>query len=77
LNELERDNHTITMKFEETLNKFNEQLQKKNEEILFLKESYKEQKKSIELEHEMLSNSLYEMSMHFISLRNDMLGKFI
>jgi len=77
LNELESDNQTITLKFEESLNKYNEQLQKKNEEILFLKESYKEQKKSIELEHEMLSNSLYEMSMHFISLRNDMLGKFI
>ena len=76
MNQLEKDNESITSKLEENLSIYNEQLFKKNEEILFLKESYKEQKKRIELEHEMLSNSLYEMSLHFISLRNDMLGKF-
>ena len=60
----------------ENLQKYNKQLLKKNEDLIFLKESYKEQKTKIDHEHEMLSNSLFEMSMQFITLRNEILGKY-
>ena len=74
---MEKEIKIITKKMEDNLYKFNEQLLKKHDDILFLKESCNEQKTRIDLEHEMLSNCLFDMSMQFISLRNEMFGKFV
>ena len=66
----------IILKMEENLEKYNTQLLIKQNNILLLKESYNEQRSRIEIEHEMLSDCLFDMSMKFSSLRNEMLGKF-
>lgn len=65
----------MNVQMDDLSNKYSEKLAKKQQEIAFLKDSYKEQRSRVEIEHEMLSNSLYEMSMQFVALRNQIYGK--
>ena len=72
---MESNIKSINLKTEGILEIYKQKLLKKNKEIIFLKESYNEQKSKIELEHGMLSNSLFEMSMQFITIRNEIQKK--
>ena len=72
---MEANIKSINLKTEGILEIYKQKLLKKNKEIIFLKESYNEQKSKIELEHGMLSNCLFEMSMQFITLRNEIQKK--
>lgn len=46
-----------------------------NDDVNFYKQSFKEQKDRINREHELISTSLYELAMQFMSLKNELQKK--
>ena len=53
----------------------NQDLQKKSEDLDFYKRSYEEQKNRVNKEHEMISSSLYELALQFMSLKTELQKK--
>jgi hypothetical protein len=48
---------------------------KRSEDLDFYKRSYEEQKNRVNKEHEMISSSLYELALQFMSLKNELQKK--
>ena len=46
--------------------------EKEKEDINFYKKSYEEQKLRVNEEHKLISDSLYKLAIHFISLKDDL-----
>jgi hypothetical protein len=53
----------------------NQDLAKRSEDLDFYKRSYEEQKNRVNKEHEMISSSLYELALQFMSLKNELQKK--
>lgn len=59
----------------ESSDKFNEEITKRNDDLEFYKRSYEEQKNRVNKEHEMISSSLYELALQFMTLKNELQKK--
>lgn len=68
---LESENKSIRVQLNQNVDKLNVELQKKTEDLDFFKKSYEEQKLRIHEEHELISNSLYELAIQFMGLKNE------
>jgi hypothetical protein len=53
----------------------NQDIVKRSEDLDFYKRSYEEQKNRVNKEHEMISSSLYELALQFMSLKNELQKK--
>ena len=72
LKNLEADVKNLNSALEECSGKFNEELVKRNDDMEFYKKSYEEQKNRVNKEHELISSSLYELALQFMSLKNEL-----
>jgi len=55
--------------------KNNQENAKFSEDLEFYKRSYEEQKNRVNREHELISASLYELALQFMSLKNELQKK--
>ena len=59
----------------DNLEKYNDEMLKRSEDLEFYKRSYEEQKNRVNREHELISSSLYELALQFMSLKNELQKK--
>ena len=55
----------------------NQDILKRTEDLEFYRRSYEEQKNRVNKEHEMISSSLYELALQFMSLKNELQKKMV
>jgi len=72
---LETDNKNVHSQFNENVEKYNNDISKRSEDLEFFKRSYEEQKNRVNREHELISTSLYELALQFMSLKNELQKK--
>lgn len=60
---------------QDSVEKFNQDIIKRSEDLNFYKTSYEEQKNRVNREHELISSSLYELALQFMSLKNELQKK--
>lgn len=72
---LEQDNKGILAQMQDNLDKYNDEMMKRSEDLEFYKRSYEEQKNRVNREHELISTSLYELALQFMSLKNELQKK--
>lgn len=48
---------------------------KRSEDLEFYRRSYEEQKNRVNREHELISSSLYELALQFMTLKNELQKK--
>ena len=60
---------------QDSVEKFNQDIIKRSEDLEFYKRSYEEQKKRVNTEHELISSSLYELALQFMSLKGELQKK--
>lgn len=75
LSTLEVLNQNLTNRLNETEDRFNQEILKRSEDLEFYRRSYEEQKGRVNKEHELISSSLYELALQFMSLKNDLQKK--
>jgi hypothetical protein len=49
--------------------------EKMSEDLEFFRRSYEEQNSKVNKEHEIISNSLYDLALQFMTLKNDLQKK--
>ena len=69
------ENENYTQNLQDSVEKFNQDIMKRSEDLEFYKRSYEEQKLRVNKEHELISNSLYELALQFMSLKNELQKK--
>ena len=69
---IESDNKNILSQMQDNLEKYNDEMLKRSEDLEFYKRSYEEQKNRVNREHELISTSLYELALQFMSLKNEL-----
>jgi len=52
--------------------KFNADLNKRTEDMEFYKRTFDEQKVRVNREHELITSSLYELALQFMSFKNEL-----
>ncbi len=57
---------------QDSVHKFNQDIVKRSEDLEFYKRSYEEQKIRVDREHELISSSLYELALQFMSLKTEL-----
>jgi hypothetical protein len=57
---------------QDSVQKFNQDIVKRSEDLEFYKRSYEEQKIRVDREHELISSSLYELALQFMSLKTEL-----
>jgi hypothetical protein len=60
---------------QDSVDKFNNDITKRSEDLEFYKRSYEEQRNRVNREHELISTSLYELALQFMSLKNELQKK--
>ena len=60
---------------QDSVDKFNHDIIKRSEDLEFYKRSYEEQKNRVNREHELISSSLYELALQFMSLKSELQKK--
>lgn len=75
LKTLENESKNFNNILQECSEKFNDEISKKNEDLEFYKKSYEEQKGRVNKEHELISNSLYDLALQFMGLKNELQKK--
>ena len=55
--------------------KIEQDLIKRSEDLEFYRRSYEEQKNRVNKEHELISTSLYDLALQFMSLKNELQKK--
>lgn len=68
----ESENKSLMIQLQENFEKYNIEIQQRNEDLEFLKRAYDDQHNKMAREHEMISSSLYEMTLQFMTLKNEM-----
>ena len=71
----EEDINNLTNALTDSSDKFNEEITKRSEDLEFYKKSYEEQKSRVNKEHELISASLYDLALQFITLKNELQKK--
>ena len=69
---LEKDSYSLNENMQDSVNKFNQDIVKRSEDLEFYKRSYEEQKIRVDREHELISSSLYELALQFMSLKAEL-----
>jgi chromosome segregation ATPase len=69
---LENENKNLLKKLQENLDKYNTEITQRGEDLEFLKRAYEDQKNKLSREHDMLSSSMYEMVVQFMTIKNEM-----
>jgi|LauGreDrversion4_2_1035121.scaffolds.fasta_scaffold1341500_1 hypothetical protein len=72
---LELENKNVMSQMQDNLDKYNDEMLKRSEDLEFYKRSYEEQKNRVNREHELISTSLYELALQFMSLKNELQKK--
>jgi hypothetical protein len=72
---IESDSKNINSNMQDSVEKFNQDIIKRSEDLEFYKRSYEEQKNRVNREHELISSSLYELALQFMSLKNELQKK--
>ena len=72
---IELENKNISSQIQDNLDKYNDEMLKRSEDLEFYKRSYEEQKNRVNREHELISTSLYELALQFMSLKNELQKK--
>lgn len=72
---LENESKNFNSILQECSEKFNDEIIKKNEDLEFYRKSYEEQKGRVNKEHELISNSLYDLALQFMGLKNELQKK--
>ena len=72
---IELENKNILSQMQDNLDKYNDEMLKRSEDLEFYKRSYEEQKNRVNREHELISTSLYELALQFMSLKNELQKK--
>ena len=75
LKNIELENKNILSQMNDNLEKYNDEMLKRSEDLEFYKRSYEEQKNRVNREHELISSSLYELALQFMSLKNELQKK--
>lgn len=75
ISSLENEIKSLNTAWIDSSEKFNLEIQKRNEDLEFYKRSYEEQKNRVNKEHELISSSLYELALQFMSLKNELQKK--
>ncbi len=69
------ENESLNYNLQESIERFNQDILKRSEDLEFYKRSYEEQKNRVNKEHELISNSLYELALQFMSMKNELQKK--
>lgn len=72
---IEQENKNMMSQMQDNLDKYNDEMLKRSEDLEFYKRSYEEQKNRVNREHELISTSLYELALQFMSLKNELQKK--
>ena len=72
---LEMENKMLFAQITENQEKSKNEMHKKLEDLEFYRRSYEEQKNRVNREHELISTSLYELALQFMTLKNEMQKK--
>ena len=72
---LELENKMLFAQITENQEKSKNEMHKKLEDLEFYRRSYEEQKNRVNREHELISTSLYELALQFMTLKNEMQKK--
>jgi hypothetical protein len=72
---LENEVTNYSSQLQDSCDKFNQDIIKRSEDLEFYKRSYEEQKNRVNREHELISSSLYELALQFMSLKNELQKK--
>ena len=72
---IELENKNISSQIQDNLDKYNDEMLKRSEDLEFYKRSYEVQKNRVNREHELISTSLYELALQFMSLKNELQKK--
>ncbi len=72
---MEYENNNYSVQIQDSVEKFNQDIIKRSEDLEFYKRSYEEQKNRVNREHELISSSLYELALQFMSLKNELQKK--
>ena len=72
---IELEIKNISSQIQDNLDKYNDEMLKRSEDLEFYKRSYEEQKNRVNREHELISTSLYELALQFMSLKNELQKK--
>ena len=72
---IELENKNISSQIQDNLDKYNDEMLKRSEDLEFYKKLYKKQKNRVNREHELISTSLYELALQFMSLKNELQKK--
>lgn len=75
LKSFETENQNLNLQLQESVDKFNSDIKKRSEDMEFYKHSYEEQKNRVNREHELISSSLYELALQFMSLKSELQKK--
>lgn len=75
INSLEGEGNSLSQNMQDSVDKFNQDILKRSEDLEFYKRSYEEQKNRVNREHELISSSLYELALQFMSLKTELQKK--
>lgn len=65
----------LVFEYEKNKEEKNDDNKKEEEEKEFYKKSYEEQKLKVNEEHKLISESLYKLAVHFMTLKDDLQKK--
>jgi len=74
---LESDNKILLSQVNELQERHKNEISKKLEDLDFYRRSYEEQRNRVNREHELLSTSLYELAIQFMTLKKEMQKKVL
>jgi hypothetical protein len=69
---VENESSNLNLNMQDSVHKFNQDIVKRSEDLEFYKRSYEEQKIRVDREHELISSSLYELALQFMSLKTEL-----
>jgi hypothetical protein len=72
IKELEEENRGLVFQIQDNLEKYNTEIAQRAEDLEFLKRSYDDQKNKVNREHDLISSSLYELALQFMTLKTEL-----
>jgi chromosome segregation ATPase len=70
--DLEEENKGLVFQIHDNLEKFNIEISQRADDLEFLKRSYDDQKNKVNREHDLISSSLYELALQFMTLKTEL-----
>jgi chromosome segregation ATPase len=70
--DLEEEKESLIFQIQDNLEKYNLEISQRAEDLEFLKRSYDDQKNKVNREHDLISSSLYELALQFMTLKTEL-----